>query len=127
MGYQILSDPELRAKYDRDGKAGIEENVGKMDPNIFFSLLFGSERFDPWVGQLYLAMQTDHLRDAMEKEEGPDEGDSTRLKRKQLRREVKCACHLRDKLNRWVIERDQGGFNEQVSLEVVDLVSAQFG
>jgi hypothetical protein len=25
-----------------------------MDPSVFFSLLFGSERFEPWIGELYL-------------------------------------------------------------------------
>ena len=26
----------------------------KMDPSVFFSLLFGSERFEPWIGELHL-------------------------------------------------------------------------
>lgn len=25
-----------------------------MDPSVFFSLLFGSERFEPWIGELCL-------------------------------------------------------------------------
>ena len=59
----------------------------KMDPSTFFSLLFGSERFEPWIGELpgsqrdiaglgrsisssarHLAMQTDQFAKAMEKE-----------------------------------------------------------
>ena len=67
-----------------------------MDPSTFFSLLFGSERFEPWIGELpwaqacpsaqavqhwrigmrciqhvlqrHLAMQTDQFAKAMEKE-----------------------------------------------------------
>ena len=49
----MLSDPESRKKYDREGKSGIEGHV-KMDPSTFFSLLFGSERFEPWMGELPL-------------------------------------------------------------------------
>lgn len=55
--YQVLSDPESRKKYDREGKSGIEGHV-KMDPSTFFSLLFGSERFEPWIGELPLATVT---------------------------------------------------------------------
>eukprot|EP00435_Cladocopium_sp_Y103_P026529 s851_g6.t1 len=51
--YQVLSDPELRKKYDRDGKDGVndaQKNV-QMDARAFFGLLFGSERFEPWTGE----------------------------------------------------------------------------
>ena len=33
--------------------AGAQAEV-KMDPSVFFSLLFGSERFEPWIGELLL-------------------------------------------------------------------------
>ena len=26
----------------------------KLDPMMFFSFLFGSERFEPWIGELYV-------------------------------------------------------------------------
>ena len=64
----------MRKKYDKEGKAGIKEGNAwdsdprrdqepflgklrvftevKMDPSTFFSLLFGSERFEPWIGEL---------------------------------------------------------------------------
>lgn len=145
--YQILADPQLRAKYDREGKGGIQESVAKMDPTIFFALLFGSERFDPYVGQLYLAMQTDYLSSAMDMEEFEHDATLTaediarkseefareadanerKLKMKQHSREVKCACHLRSMLSRWVIDRDQIGFEERIPLELIDLAQAQFG
>ena len=47
--YQVLSDPQLRAAYDRDG-AGATADVGfQYDAAIFFNALFGSQRFEPWV------------------------------------------------------------------------------
>jgi len=128
--YQVLSDPGLRDKYDREGKGGIEEKSLSMDPAAFFSLLFGSERFMPWTGELHIAMQTDHFAKAVEKEEdeeGMSADSGPALKRRQLRREVECACHLRQKLERWVYGRDVAGFEEQMRLEAHELAGAQFG
>eukprot|EP00927_Polykrikos_kofoidii_P066618 TRINITY_DN62184_c0_g1_i1.p1 TRINITY_DN62184_c0_g1~~TRINITY_DN62184_c0_g1_i1.p1 ORF type:complete len:785 (+),score=159.42 TRINITY_DN62184_c0_g1_i1:139-2355(+) len=128
--YQILSDPQARKKYDREGKAGVAEGAVKMDPSVFFSLLFGSERFEPWIGELHLAMQTDEFAKTLEKadEEGTEDDTPTMsLTRRQFHREVRCACHLREKLSRYVYQRDTDGFKEQIRLEAVDLIAAQFG
>lgn len=129
--YQVLSDAESRKKYDREGAAGVAESKPNVDPAMFFSLLFGSERFVPWTGELNIAMQTDHFAKAVEQDEEKlaEEADATakELKGRQLRREVACAVHLREKLDRWVYGRDQGGFEEQMRLEAHDLASAQFG
>jgi len=65
MVYQVLSDPEMRRKYDKEGKTGVEEKAMTMDPAAFFSLLFGSERFVPWTGELHVAMQADHFNKAL--------------------------------------------------------------
>merc|ERR1719161_2384745 len=68
---------------------------------------------------------------ASETEEGAEPamvgGDAAALKKRQLRREVECACHLREKLDRWVYGRDYSGFEEQMQLEAHELASAQFG
>jgi len=131
--YQVLSDPESRKRYDREGKTGVEEKAMTMDPKTFFSLLFGSERFLPWTGELHIAMQTDHFAKSAEKEEDEEnmfadgEPAARALRRRQLRREVECACHLRQKLERWVYGRDKAGFEEQMRLEAHELAGAQFG
>jgi curved DNA-binding protein CbpA len=136
--YQVLSDPETRKTYNRDGKAGIEEGAGmNLEPTVFFSLLFGSERFDPYMGELNLAMQTDQFTKTLHKEGQSEksteevvlEGEKAVqvLKRRQFRREVRCACHLRNKLDRYVLGRDPSGWEEQMRLEAVDLVNGQFG
>lgn len=38
--YQVLSDPEKRAAYDRFGAAGVSD-MPMMDPGALFSVLFG--------------------------------------------------------------------------------------
>merc|ERR1712014_544218 len=127
--YQVLSDPESRKKYDREGKEGLAEQTMQMDPTMFFSLLFGSERFLPWTGELQIAMQSDHFAKAMDKEaEGEEEAEASlpegsSIRKKQNRREVRCACHLREKLDRLVYGRQQEGFDEQMHLEAHELAS----
>lgn len=52
--YQILSDPQLRAAYDRDGKDKAQPSSGFEDPAEFFGMVFGGEVFVDWVGELSL-------------------------------------------------------------------------
>ena len=45
--YRILSDPELRERYDQLGRVKVEEGVidaPSVDPLLFFGILFGSEQ-----------------------------------------------------------------------------------
>jgi DnaJ-class molecular chaperone len=41
--YQVLIDPERREKYDRHGKASLDEAF--MDPGSFFTMAFGADQF----------------------------------------------------------------------------------
>lgn len=134
--YEVLSNPESRKKYDRDGKEGIQEGNVKMDPTVFFSLLFGSERFEPWIGELQLAMQTDQFSKMLDKdgdmaisEDSFEESEmaSRNVKKRQFHREVHCASHLRQVLDRYVYGRDEAGFEEQMRIEALALASGQFG
>jgi len=133
--YQVLSDPELRKKYNKEGKDGVKEQKAvQMDPAAFFALLFGSERFAPWTGELHIAMQTDHFAKSAFSEEDEEKNlmdmgndESKGIKRRQFQREVQLAVHLREKLDRWVYGRDPAGFEEQLRLEAHELAGAQFG
>ena len=53
--YQVLSDVQLRAAYDRDGADATQDVGFEYDPAVFFGALFGSQRFEPFVGELALA------------------------------------------------------------------------
>jgi len=56
--YQVLSDPGLREKYDKDGmdalsgdKTEIVQN-SRIDPSIMMAFLFGSDKFNDYYGRL---------------------------------------------------------------------------
>ena len=53
---QVLSNADLRAKYDQHGVEGLDVNF--MDSGEFFSMLFGSDRFEHLLGELSLAQLT---------------------------------------------------------------------
>mmetsp|Transcript_89687 Transcript_89687/g.159338 ORF Transcript_89687/g.159338 Transcript_89687/m.159338 type:complete len:688 (+) Transcript_89687:54-2117(+) len=128
--YQVLSDPELRKKYDTEGKSGVEEQKNvQLDPRVFFSLLFGSEQFEPWTGELHIAAQADHFtKDSEgENEEMPlTDPNGRALQKRQLRREVALAVHLREVLSGFVYGRSEN-FEDYIHQEAQKLASAQFG
>eukprot|EP00730_Choanoeca_flexa_P011192 TRINITY_DN24013_c0_g1_i1.p1 TRINITY_DN24013_c0_g1~~TRINITY_DN24013_c0_g1_i1.p1 ORF type:complete len:653 (+),score=169.65 TRINITY_DN24013_c0_g1_i1:460-2418(+) len=55
--YQVLSDPTLRKQYDQHGEEGVQ-HADLIEPSMFFSMLFGSAKFEPYIGQLALATVT---------------------------------------------------------------------
>jgi len=133
--YQVLSDPELRSRYDREGKNGVTGKSPKLDPTVFFSLLFDIDRLLPYTGELQFAMQLAQMTKLTERTDGlapgalNDEGIDAAQKavvRRQRRREVRCACVLRGKLDRLVNGRDREGFVDQTRREVSELASGPF-
>jgi len=146
--YQVLSDPVLREKYDLLGREAMQaEDVPQIDPGVFFGILFGSEQFEKYVGKMYLAVQMGQLARSMERMHVHDQesamaaversargGVGSRRRRAlqaerrcQHRREVKLAVHLREKLDQWVMERDEAGFMQAATQEAASLAKASFG
>ncbi|KAJ1446981.1 X-domain of DnaJ-containing-domain-containing protein [Pelagophyceae sp. CCMP2097] len=121
--YQVLSDPQLRAAYDRDGAEATKDTGFEYDAAVFFGALFGSERFDDYVGDLALAQigslltrrggSLEAISRALTAKDGAaaQEGDAVsealatglvesreQYARTQRGREVKLALRLRDAL-----------------------------
>ncbi|KIJ47798.1 hypothetical protein M422DRAFT_163506 [Sphaerobolus stellatus SS14] len=68
IAYQTLSDPDLRRKYNEFGSRESQPEGGFMDPEEFFSQLFGGEKFLPFIGHISLGKD---MKSAMQ--EDPDE------------------------------------------------------
>jgi len=52
--YQVLSDPELRGRYDKYGEAGARPEQGFVNPTEVFGMIFGGPKFEPFFGELPL-------------------------------------------------------------------------
>lgn len=121
--YQVLSDCELRAIYDRDGlkgltadKAGVARVENQPDPTILFAFLFGSDQFGEYIGRLAAAtcaLVGDDI--------------SIQLARKlQIRRCTRIAVNLAEKMEPWVLGDDEQCVKEWKE-EAERLSKASFG
>jgi DnaJ-class molecular chaperone len=124
--YQVLSDPELRVKYDKNGRAGLsadkmsgaEDVSAKVDAATLFAFLFGSDKFHEYVGRLAVATSASI-------------GDSPKVslavgRQLQSRRVLRLALTLAAKLEKWI----EGDFDYCKTLwktEAVALASASYG
>ncbi|TGO88393.1 hypothetical protein BPOR_0165g00150 [Botrytis porri] len=52
--YQVLSDEELRKRYDKFGKDSAQPGEGFADPAEFFGTIFGGEAFVDLIGEITL-------------------------------------------------------------------------
>ncbi|XP_062099346.1 chaperone protein dnaJ 10-like [Humulus lupulus] len=107
--YQVLSDPSQRQAYDAYGKSGISTEA-IIDPAAIFAMLFGSELFEEYIGQLAMASMA-----SMDMFTEGEQFDSKKLQDKmrvvQREREEKLAETLKDRLNQYV----QGNIQEFLS------------
>ncbi|RYH16438.1 hypothetical protein EON65_30060 [archaeon] len=109
--YQVLSDEQLRANYDKHGKEEVEQHAN-IDSNTLFAMIFGSEKFVPLIGELKITSQMQMAEQFV----GKDSGRSNYVQSKllvfrQKKREVQCALNLAKKLQPYI---DSNG-NKDVS------------
>ncbi|OSD04759.1 DnaJ-domain-containing protein [Trametes coccinea BRFM310] len=69
--YQILSDPNLRAVYDKNGAKMVDKEggVGMEDAAGFFANVFGGERFKDYIGEISLMKEMTSVATTMMSEE----------------------------------------------------------
>ncbi|QLQ81620.1 hypothetical protein HG537_0F03810 [Torulaspora globosa] len=75
--YQVLSDNELRANYDKFGKEKAIPKGGFEDAAEQFSVIFGGDAFEPYIGELTL------LKNLHRQEELQAQEDAEKKKEKE--------------------------------------------
>ncbi|ESQ27448.1 hypothetical protein EUTSA_v10018664mg [Eutrema salsugineum] len=121
--YQVLSDSAQRQAYDACGKAGISVD-SIIDPAAIFAMLFGSELFEGYIGQLAMASMA-----SLDIFSEGDQFDTKKIQEKmrtvQKEREDKLAQILKDRLNEYVVNKDEFVCNAEA--EMVRLSNAAYG
>eukprot|EP00899_Mesostigma_viride_P016363 jgi/Mesvir1/24728/Mv21993-RA.1 len=137
--YQVLSDDRLRARYDAEGAASIDEK-GLVGSSELFMFVFGSERFEDWVGELMLMRMQDVAMPSATSPDGKLDAEGflqqqaaleSQMKKRQHKREVACAVHLAEILDLYVHPPDgdvgQDAFRSKIRAAAQELSSTAFG
>lgn len=100
--YQILSNPQTRTAYDLKGKEAVNES-GLFDSAQLYQIIFGSERFEGYVGELSLLSMKDAIsgKTPEEMQNKMSTAEKT-MKLRQKKREVSCAVKLAALLEQYV-------------------------
>ncbi|CAM0952083.1 unnamed protein product [Alopecurus aequalis] len=122
--YQVLSDSAQRQAYDSYGKSGVSTEA-IIDPAAIFAMLFGSEIFEDYIGELAMASMAS--LDIFGEDEQIDARKlQDKMRSVQKEREEKLAEKLKNRLNIYV----QGNKQEFVQIaeaEVSRLSDAAYG
>jgi len=142
--YRVLSSDQLRAYYDKHGRDDEDAAKGGMDAEMqmemakmFFAVMFGGDKFEPYIGQLGVSNVVDQLvsdaTGASATPEGESGLDLDEIKATQHKREVQCAVDLADRL-RPLAEGDitervnkETAFREFVDKEVAEMSRSTYG
>lgn len=144
QAYQILSNEQTRASYDKNGKPdneNAESMANEIDPTVFFNVMFGSTAVEPYIGELWIASVADlMMKDMAEQQSEADMNEkfaetmagrnasAEDSKLKQRKREVKIALHLREKIQPYVdglVTRE--AFIEACETEAKKIAEGEFG
>ncbi|KAK3169167.1 hypothetical protein Dsin_000071 [Dipteronia sinensis] len=122
--YQVLSDPTQRHAYDVHGKSGISTEA-IIDPAAIFAMLFGSELFEEYIGQLAMASMAS-LDIFTEGEQLDTKKLQEKMRVVQKEREEKLVDLLKDRLNQYV-QGNKEDFVNYAEAEVSRLSNAAYG
>ncbi|CAI0463750.1 unnamed protein product [Linum tenue] len=122
--YQVLSDSTQRQAYDAYGKSGISTE-GIIDPAAIFAMLFGSELFEDYIGQLAMASMAS-LDIFTEGEQFDTKKLQDKMRVVQKEREERLAETLKNRLHQYV-QGNKEEFVKHAESEVTRLSNAAYG
>ncbi len=120
--YMILTNPDLRAKYDRVGLAKLweaEAPAPDVDPYLLYTFLFGSEKFEEYIGRLAATTEA--------RVGGDDKVTLEEAELLQRRRVTRLALALADRLSKWAEEDLPLVAKAQWMAEAETLCDASYG
>mmetsp|Transcript_13530 Transcript_13530/g.14829 ORF Transcript_13530/g.14829 Transcript_13530/m.14829 type:complete len:397 (+) Transcript_13530:2-1192(+) len=127
--YQVLSDPDLRKQYDKEGreglsadKTGIAQTAPTLNPAMLFAFLFGSDRFSDFIGRLATSTSAS-IGDSSEISPG-------QARELQSRRVLRLAVKLAERLSTWTNATDdeaKEACKTAWKTEAEELSTASFG
>eukprot|EP01068_Selenidium_serpulae_P015264 Selendium_serpulae@DN6193_c0_g1_i1.p1 len=112
--YQVLADEQLRARYDENGRDAIDQQM--LDPSLIFSMLFGSEDLEPYIGKLAVVIMLEPADTSVS-----EEVQRETFKLKMVKREIELALKLRTRINEFKGDKDK------MAAEAEKLCKTHFG
>jgi hypothetical protein len=144
--YNVLSNEDLRANYDKNGKSeNSADETMNVDVSVFFNVMFGSTLVSPYIGELWMAHMADSMMADMadqgfskEEFELMDEDTKRQVMHdkmkvmneesefKQRKRQVQCAKNIRDRIADYDVRYPEV-FAESAREEAMQIVMGSYG